>query len=359
MANEHKAINLSQGFPDFEIDPQLAEITARIARGNLHQYMPSSGYQPLLDKISGMVNHTYQRKTNASTEILITAGGTQALFNTIMALVNAGEEIIILDPAYDSYGPAALLSGAKPVRIALNDDYSPDWNAIADAINGKTKMLIINNPHNPTGKTWNNEDFLQLELLLDLHPKILLLSDEVYEHITFEECHISVLTREKLKDRSITISSFGKSFHITGWKVGYAIAPKYLMKEIKKAHQFVVFSVNSIAQAAISEYMDVVDISELGKFYQQKRDFFRNLMSNTKFELLPCEGSYFQIASYANISNESDIHFTKRLVSEYGVAAIPVSAFYDDGKDLKRIRFCFAKKEETLIRAVERLLKLK
>ena len=358
MANQHQAINLSQGFPDFPVDPQLLDITSGIVKEKFHQYMPSSGYPPLLKKISEMILLSYQRKINPETEILVTAGATQGIFTAIQALVNPGEEVIILDPAYDSYDPAVRLVGAKPVHVSLNDDYTPDWTRIEAAMNSKTRMLIINNPHNPTGKTWKQDNFLQLERLLDLHPNVLLLSDEVYEHITFDEKHISIHSRQKLLDRSIIISSFGKSFHITGWKIGYVAAPAHLTNELKKVHQFVVFSVNSVAQAAISAYMDMVDVASLGDFYKHKRDLFRSLIKETKFELLSCEGSYFQIASYANISNESDIDFTKRLVRDYGVAAIPVSAFYTDGKDLNRIRFCFAKEETTLLKAAERLLKI-
>ena len=230
--------------------------------------------------------------------------------------------------------------------------------AIHEATNERTKLIIINNPHNPTGKTWTENDFMQLEKIVDSFPNLIVLSDEVYEYITFEKSHISIHHRPKLWNRSITVSSFGKSFHITGWKIGYVIAPENLMNEIKKVHQFLVFSVNSISQAAISEYLDIVDVYNLGNFYQQKRDFFRSLLKETKLELLPCEGTYFQVASYANISNEDDLTFTKRLVTEFGVATIPISTFYGNGKDTKCIRFCFAKDDKTLIQAAERLMKL-
>jgi len=225
-------------------------------------------------------------------------------------------------------------------------------------MNAKTRMIITNNPHNPTGKIWTENDFLQLEKLLDLHPNFIVLSDEVYEYITFENKHISAHHRPKLWNRSITVSSFGKSFHITGWKIGFLIAPEHLMQEIKKVHQYLVFSVNSIAQYAINDYLDMVQVSELSGFYQQKRDFFQTLLQESKFELLPCEGSYFQLASYASISNENDLEFTKRLVTDFGVATIPLSPFYADAKQTKCIRFCFAKDETTLQKATERLLKL-
>lgn len=358
MANEHNAINLSQGFPNFPVDPRLTGIIARLASENVHQYTPMSGYPPLLEKIAQLTQQSYQRTVNPKEEILITAGATEGIFATIQALVNANDEVIILDPSYDCYEAPILLSNAKPIRVSLNDDFTPDWESISASANEKTKLIIINNPHNPTGKTWTEHDFMQLEKLVDAFPKLTVLSDEVYEYITFEQKHISIHNRPKLWNQSISVSSFGKSFHITGWKIGYVIAPEHLMKEIKKVHQFLVFSVNSISQIAISEYLDIVAVYSLGNFYQQKRDFFRNLLKQTQLELLPCEGTYFQVASYKNISDENDLSFTKRLVTEIGVATIPISTFYASGKDSKCIRFCFAKDDQTLIQAAERLTKL-
>ena len=358
MANEYKAINLSQGFPNFPVDERLKNFVAKWAKEEVHQYLPMAGFPPLLHKIAVLTQKSYNRKVTASTDILITAGATEGIFATIQAVVNQGEEVIILDPSYDCYETPVLLCNAKPIRINLNDDFTPNWEVIERAINSNTRMIIINNPHNPTGKTWTKNDFIQLEKIADLHPNLLILSDEVYEYITFENKHLSINQRIKLRDKSVIVSSFGKSFHITGWKIGYLIAPEHLMKEIKKVHQFLVFSVNSIAQYAINDYMDVVQVEELGQFYQQKRDFFRHLLQQTKFELLPCEGSYFQIASYAAISSDNDLDFTKRLVQEFGVATIPLSPFYADGKQTNCIRFCFAKDENTLQTAVERLLQL-
>jgi len=358
MANEHNAINLSQGFPNFPVDQRLTEIIARLASENVHQYTPMSGYPPLLEKIAKLTQQSYKRTVNPKEEILVTAGATEGIFATIQALVNANEEVIILDPSYDCYEAPILLSNAKPIRVSLNDDFTPNWESISTSANEKTKLIIINNPHNPTGKIWTEYDFMQLEKLLDAFPKLIVLSDEVYEYITFEQKHLSIHNRPKLWNQSISVSSFGKSFHITGWKIGYVIAPEHLMKEIKKVHQFLVFSVNSISQIAISEYLDIVDVYGLGNFYQQKRDFFRNLLKQTQLELLPCEGTYFQVASYKNISDEHDLSFTKRLVSEFGVATIPISTFYANGKDSKCIRFCFAKDDQTLIQAAERLTKL-
>lgn len=358
MANEYKAINLSQGFPNFPVDERLKNFVAKWAKEEVHQYLPMAGFPPLLDKIALLTQKSYNRKVTASNDILVTAGATEGIFATIQALVNKGEEVLILDPSYDCYETPVLLCNAKPIRINLNDDFTPNWEVIERAINSNTRMIIINNPNNPTGKTWTENDFIQLEKIADLHPNLLILSDEVYEYITFENKHLSINQRIKLRDKSVIVSSFGKSFHITGWKIGYLIGPEHLMKEIKKVHQFLVFSVNSIAQYAINDYMDVVQVKELGQFYQQKRDFFRNLLQQTKFELLPCQGSYFQIASYASISSENDLDFTKRLVQEFGVATIPLSPFYADGKQTNCIRFCFAKDENTLQTAVERLLQL-
>ena len=358
MAAEHNAINLSQGFPNFPVDERLTSILARLAKENIHQYTPMSGLPSLLEKIAKLTNQSYQRIISPKEEILIAAGATEGIYATIQSLVKANEEVIIIDPSYDCYEAPILLSNAKPVRISLNDDFTPNWGKIANATNKNTKLIIINNPHNPTGKTWTENDFLQLEKLVDAYPNLHVLSDEVYEYITFEQKHISVHHRPKLWEKSIIIGSFGKSFHITGWKVGYVIAPQNLMIEIKKVHQFLVFSVNSIGQHAINEYIDLVDVHAIGKFYQQKRDFFQNLLKDTKLKLLPCEGTYFQVASYASISNENDMDFTKRLVTEFGVATIPISTFYANYNDNKCIRFCFAKDDKTLIQAAERLRKL-
>lgn len=355
MAMEHQAINLAQGFPNFAVDDTLAQIVAEVVKKDVHQYQPISGYPPLLNKIATLIQDYYQRKVSPETEILITAGATQALFTTILALIKKGEEVIILDPSFDNYEAPTLLCDAKAIRVELNDDYSPNWERIEKHITSKTRMLIINSPHNPSGKMWKENDFIALENLLEKHPNLLLLSDEVYEFITFEQKHISINTRNKITDRSIIVSSFGKSFHITGWRMGYLVAPDYLMQEIKKVHQYLVFSVNSLAQAALSEYIEVVDLEDLGKCYQEKRDYFRKLLQHSRFELLPCEGTYFQVASYAAISNENDIDFCKRLVIETGVAAIPLSPFYANGKEQKLIRFCFAKDNKTLEEAAKRL----
>lgn len=355
MAAQYNAINLSQGFPNFPVDERLTDIVAKLAKENVHQYTPMSGYPPLLLKIARLINTSYGRTIETETELLVTAGATQAIFTTITALVKNNDEVIILDPSYDCYEAPVLLCNANPVRVPLNDDYTINWEIIEKACTSKTKMIIINNPHNPTGKILTESDFESLEILLEKYPDIILLSDEVYEYITFEEKHISAHTRKKLLNRCVMVSSFGKSFHVTGWKIGYLAAPEYLMKEIKKVHQFLVFSVNSICQIAISEYLDIVSIVEIGKLYQEKRDYFRQLLKDSSFKLMPCEGTYFQVVSYAAISNENDVDFCKRLIVEHGVAAIPISTFYADGKDLKLIRFCFAKDNATLEEAAKRL----
>lgn len=355
MATEYNAINLSQGFPNFPVDERLTDIVGNLAKKDVHQYLPMAGYPLLLSKIATLVQNSYGRILQPETEILVTAGATQAIFATIQALVDTDDEVIILDPSYDCYEAPVLLSNARPIRIALNDDYTPNWEAIEKACSSKTKMIIINNPHNPTGKILNASDFEALEKIVMKFPKIVLLSDEVYEYITFEQKHISTHTRSQLLNRCVMVSSFGKTFHITGWKVGYLVAPEHLMKEIKKVHQFLVFSVNSLSQIAISEYLDIVSVQEISSMYKEKRDYFRHLLKDSRFKLMPCEGTYFQVASYSAISNENDVDFCKRLITEHGVAAIPISTFYADGKDLHLIRFCFAKDNATLEQAAKRL----
>lgn len=358
LATKHGAINLSQGFPNFPVDPVLTNILKEISSDSIHQYLPMGGFTPLLEKIGQTIHESYGRNVDSQTEILVTAGATQGIFTAIQAFVSLGQEVIILDPSYDCYEPAVILSGGTPIRIALNTDFTPNWENIEAAFSDKTAMIIINNPHNPSGRILNSSDIEKLEEILEKYPKTLLMSDEVYEYITFEEKHISANTRKKLREKTIIISSFGKTFHITGWKIGYVVAPENLMIEIKKVHQFLVFSVNSVAQVALSNYLDKVNVNELGSFYQKKRDLFRTLLKDSRFKLLPSEGSYFQVASYASISEENDVDFTKRLVVEHGVATIPMSVFNANGRDDKLIRFCYAKDTETLTKAAERLCKI-
>jgi methionine aminotransferase len=358
MAADYNAINLSQGFPNFPIDPILEEIVRSKTGENVHQYAPMSGLPNLLEKISEMIFNQYNRKIDPASSLLVTAGATQAIFTTIQALVHKNEEVIILDPSYDCYESPVILAGAKPIRIPLNDNFLPDWDKIRSSVSDKTRLIITNNPHNPSGTVWKKEDILELENLVLDFPNLVVLSDEVYEFISFENKHISANTSEILKDRSVIVSSFGKTFHITGWKIGYVVAPEFLMKEIKKVHQFLVFCVNSLAQASLAEYMNHIDVSTLGRFYQEKRDAFREQLKNSRFELLPCEGTYFQLGSYVNVSDESDVDFAKRLVIEHGVATIPLSVFNANGDDRKILRFCFAKDDKTIQQATEKLCKI-
>jgi len=358
MAAEYGAVNLSQGFPNFPVDSKLTDILKKAAKDNIHQYSPMAGNSDLLEQISELIYKQYYRKNDSGSQLLITAGATEAIFASIQALVHKGEEVIIFDPSYDCYEAPIVLTGGVPIRIPMTDDMKPDWDLLEQSISTKTRMVIINNPHNPSGRVLTEEDLICLESILDKYPNVLLLSDEVYEFITFEDHHISINSRPHLRDKSIIISSFGKTFHITGWKIGYLIAPSKLTTEIKKVHQFLVFSVNSVAQYVLSEYLKLVNVSELKHFYQAKRDYFRALLEDSRFELLPCEGTYFQLVNYSEISSENDINFCEKLIKSHGVAAIPLSVFNKDSKDLKLIRFCFAKENSTLENAAERLCKI-
>lgn len=358
LAAKHGAINLSQGFPNFPVDDRLTQILQEVARENTHQYAPMIGLPALSNELVELTKKQYNRSIQADKELLITAGATQAIFTIIQAVIKQGDEVIILDPSYDCYAPAVILAGGKPIHVRLNDEFLPDWNRIESAFNDKTALIIINNPHNPSGRIWQETDFVHLETILQKFERVLWLSDEVYEYITFEQKHISAHSRTNLLDRTIITSSFGKTFHITGWKIGYLIAPEHILNEIKKVHQFLVFCVNSVAQHTLARYLQEVQVDELGKFYQEKRDFFRNLLAESRFELLPSEGSYFQTASFASISDENDRDFAERILIEHGVATIPFSAFYADQYDPKMIRFCFAKDNQTLEQAAEKLCKI-
>lgn len=357
LANEYQAINLSQGFPNFPVDQRLISLVQKEMQGNVHQYAPMTGLLELRKQIVLKIKMHYQRELDAK-NVLVTAGATQAIFATIQALVHPGEEVVILDPSYDCYESPVILSGAKPVRIPLSEEFLPDWDHIRSRVNNKTKLIITNNPHNPSGRVWDKNDFVELQNLLNEFPNLWVLSDEVYEFISFEKKHISAHQIDGLKDRSIVVSSFGKTFHITGWKIGYLTAPESVMAEIHKVHQFMVFSVNSPAQAALASYLPETNLHQLGAFYQEKRNFFREQMSSSRFKLLPSDGSYFQVASFENISDEADVDFCKRMTKEFGVASIPLSVFHADLADRKLIRFCFAKDQETLSSAAQRLCKI-
>ena len=358
MAAEYNAINLSQGFPNFPVNKELLNAYHEVIDESFHQYMPMPGYGPLMVEVAEKIRTHYGRQIHPDSELLITAGATQAIFTAIQAVVHAGDEVVVLDPSYDCYAPSVELCGGRPVHVNLNANFSVDWNKVSDVITAKTRLIIVNNPHNPGGAVLSLTDIEALEAILDKHPHVLFLSDEVYEYIHFDAPHISANSREKLLNKTIVVSSFGKTFHVTGWKIGYLVAPEFIMSEIKKVHQFNVFCVNSTAQAALAKYLPQTDLSELSSFYKQKRDLFRNLITGSKFELLDCKGSYFQVARYSEISDLNDVDFSIELTKRYGVAVIPVSVFNKDKHDDKLIRFCFAKDNDTLIKSAEKLCKI-
>jgi methionine aminotransferase len=360
LAREHKAIDLSQGFPNFETDAHLKELVCKAMKDGYNQYPPMRGVLPLRIRIAEKIAALYDICYNFDTEILVTNGATQALYCAISAFVHPGDEVIVFKPAYDSYEPDIQLAGGKPVLVELKGkDFRIDWEEVEQKITSKTRMIVINTPHNPTGTLLQRHDMLQLEKLLRC-TDILLLSDEVYEHLIFDEAqHQSASKFPGLAERAIVCASFGKTFHNTGWKMGYCVAPEVLMKEIIKFHQATVFCVNHPMQRAFTEYLKNPEhYLELGDFYQQKRDKFLELMQGSKFKGTPSKGTYFQVMDYSEITEEHDVDFAKRLITEYGLASIPVSVFNKDGKDNKQLRFCFAKTDETLEKAAEILHKL-
>jgi len=360
MAKEHNAINLSQGFPDFNPHPVLVEEMEKAMRSGFNQYAPMPGYMPLREKIAEKSESLYGSKIDPEFEITITAGGTQAIFTAILAVTRENDEVILFAPAYDSYAPAVELSGGKAIYYDLESpDYKVNWEDVKRLINQRTKMIIINTPHNPSGTTLKSTDLKELEKITK-GTDIMLVSDEVYEHIIFDNIeHQSVLRYPKLAERSFVIGSFGKTYHTTGWKLGYCIAPKNMMAEFRKVHQFNVFSVNSVSQVAYAGILNRKELYlELNAFYQQKRDFFRQAIQPSRFRLLKCEGTYFQLVSYNKISKERDVEFVRRMTKDMGVAAIPVSVFYRHQIDNGVIRFCFAKEEETLKTAADLINKI-
>lgn len=360
LALEHGAINLSQGFPDFPVDQKLVDLIYAKMREGFNQYAPMPGAPTLRKVIAEVLTKTYHRSVNPETEITVTAGGTEALFSVIASLVHAGDEVIVFDPAYDSYNPAIRLNGGVPVHINLKyPGFSIDWGEVKSKITWRTRMIMVNTPHNPSGAVLSEADLITLQELAVKHD-LIVLSDEVYERIIFDGIkHQSVLHYPALADRSVAVFSFGKTFHATGWKVGYVIAPENLTTEIRKAHQFITFSVNTPVQLALAEYMTVPDhYLNLGSFYQQKRDYFLNGIKGSSFEPMECHGSYFQSLSYKGISGLADMNMAEELTKKYKVASVPVSAFYQDKTDNKLLRFCFAKQEKTLDQAIEILRKL-
>ena len=357
LAAEHEAINLSQGFPDFPVDPELSELIYESSRNGHNQYALMAGTIQLRENISFLVKEIYNKITDPVNEITVTSGATEALFAAVSAVVRPGDEVIMFDPSYDSYEPAVLLNQGIPVRIPLSfPDYRIDWEKVNSALNPRTRLIIINSPNNPTGSVISDQDILQLKSIVN-NNDVYILSDEVYEHIIFDGAeHRSLIREDELYRRSFIVSSFGKTFHITGWKVGYCIAPPALTEELRKVHQFLTFSTSTPAQYALAEYIkDHGRVKELKNFYQSKRDFFLKLISETKFRPLKCEGTYFQLLDYSAISNENDYELAVRLTKEYKIASIPVSVFYKDRTDNKVLRFCFAKEESTLAEASVRL----
>lgn len=360
LANQHKAINLSQGFPDFPVSEKLISSIHKKMKAGLNQYAPMPGVAEFREQIAAKAFKTYGIEYNVDTEVTVTAGATQALFTAIAAFIREEDEVIIFEPAYDSYGPAVRLNGGvvKYSQLRL-PDYHIDWQEVARMITHRTKMIIINTPHNPSGSILSKEDMLQLQRITK-NTDIIILSDEVYEHIIFDgKKHESVCAYPELAERSIVVGSFGKTFHATGWKMGFVLAPENLMKEFRKAHQFNVFAVNTPIQYALADYMkDPENYLHLGEFYQQKRDFFTERVKDSRFKIIPSFGTYFQLLDYSAISEEKEMDFATRLITEFGLASIPVSAFYQKKEDNKILRFCFAKSEETIEKAAEILCKI-
>ncbi len=357
LAADEGAINLSQGFPDFPIDGALAEKVVEAVRNNLNQYAPMPGYPPLLEAISKKISQTYGWAPDPAKEVVVTAGATEALFAAIMSLVRPGDEVIIFEPAYDSYMPAISLAGGVAVPVPLNfPNYSIPWDRVHDNVSPRTRMIIVNTPHNPSGAVISDEDLTELETLAQKHG-IYILGDEVYEHIIFDgKKHHSLLSRPGLKPYAISVFSFGKTFHATGWKIGYIVTNPGLTVEMKKVHQFLTFCVNTPMQAGIAAFLSSGDhYSELGVFYQRKRDLFLKAIAGSSWKPLASYGTYFELMSYKSFSAEYDYDLAVRLTKELKVASIPASVFYHNRTDHKVLRFCFAKQDETLLKAAEKL----
>lgn len=357
LASEYNAINLSQGFPDYACDPELTKLVTNALKSGYNQYAPMPGLPALRESIAKKVENLYKIKYNPETEITVTAGGTQAIFTALAAVINPGDEVIIFEPAYDCYAPTVKLFGGLVKSYELAPpNYGIDWEMVKKLFTVNTRMIILNSPHNPTGSILSKDDIEAL-IKLTSSTDILILSDEVYEHLIYDEQkHQSVMLYPELRERSFIVASFGKLLHATGWKIGYCLAPAKLTAEFRKVHQFNVFSVNNPMQHAIANYINKPDnYMGIASFFQQKRDYFRSLLAESRFKLLPCNGSYFQCASYSDISDEKDTDFSIRLIKEFGIATIPVSAFYQRSTDHKIIRFCFAKENSTLASAAEKL----
>jgi methionine aminotransferase len=360
LARDTQAINLSQGFPDFACHPDLINLVNKHMQTGHNQYAPMQGVLSLREKLAEKIQLIYHAKYNPDTEITITSGATEALYAAITATVHQGDEVILFEPAYDAYAPAIRYNGGIPVFIKLKyPDYHINWSEVRSAINSRTRLIIINSPHNPTGSILSEKDLGELtDIVKDTN--IILIADEVYEHIVFDEYeHNSLCKYPELAERSMVISSFGKTYHTTGWKVGYCVAPKELSVEFQKIHQFLTYAVNTPVQMAYADFLDRKELFfELKTFYQKKRDLFRTFIHSSRFKLLPCAGTYFQMAQYSQISDEPDVQFAERITKEFKVASIPTSVFYNQKDDNKVIRFCFAKQDETLQQAAERLCRI-
>ena len=355
LANEYNAINLSQGFPNYPIDPVLSKLVQEAMNDGYNQYAPMAGSLDLRIAISNKYESLYKTTYHPDNEITVTAGATQAIYTIISAFVHPGDEVLIFKPAYDCYQPAIEVNGGKCISMQLSaPNYTIDWQELERNLSSKTRMIIFNTPHNPSGTIWSQEDIKELERLTS-GTNIIVLSDEVYEHIIFDgEEHQSVCIHIELKSRSFITASFGKTFHNTGWKIGYCCAPKELMAEFRKVHQFNVFSVHHPSQKGIADYMiDASTYNDLSSFFQRKRDLFLSLIADSRFKYTPSKGTYFQVLDYSAITDEGDVNFAKRLTKEKGIASIPLSVFNEDGRDDKVLRFCFAKTEDTLIKAAE------
>ncbi len=360
LANVHGAINLSQGFPDFEISADLIEKVHEHMRAGRNQYAPMQGVAVLREKIADKVHRLYRAQYDPDSEITITSGATEAIFDAITAVVHPGDEAIVFEPAYDSYVPAIRLCGGIPVFVKLHyPDYHINWDEVAAAVNSKTRLIILNSPHNPTGAVLTDKDIAALTGIVR-NTDIFILSDEVYEHIVFDGwVHESMCRYPELLQRSFVVCSFGKMVHATGWKTGYCLAPRTLSQEFQKIHQFVTFASNTPVQYALADFISMPDVYlGLSAFYQDKRDLFQSLISGSRFKILPCRGSYFQLLDYSNLSDEPDEEFARRLTTEFGVAAIPPSVFYQKKEDHRVLRFCFAKTAQTLKAAAERLCRI-
>lgn len=360
MANENGAINLSQGFPDFEIDPKLVELVHQFMAKGFNQYATMPGVASLRQILADVILKSYERQVSWETDITITSGATEGIFACISAFISPGDEVILFDPAYDSYDPAIRLNGGIPVPVNLTfPGFSIDWDLVRGKITDKTRMIMVNTPHNPTGSVLKRSDLEELERIALKH-NLIVLSDEVYDRLMYDGLHHqSVLTMPGLASQSLAIFSFGKTFHATGWKMGYVVAPANLSHEVRKTHQFIVYSVNTPIQYAFAEYLKTAEhYTGLGAFYQKKRDLFLSRVSGSSFEPLKTEGSYFQLFSYRNISNKPDLEMAEEMTKKHKLACIPVSVFYKDKTDNHLLRFCFAKKEETLEKAASILRRL-